>query len=641
MIHHTPNPVVRGVLCERQTPMNLIDEIQVGHHRPVYLWAGPGTIRMNRLKFMGAAVDEAVHTEAHTPAGAQRMAAAGFNWAYLMYDWGFPPEVQQEDQASFCQAVQAYQAAGMHVFGYIQTSNCVYDGSYRSQEWYALDPSGRKIFYYTGRYMTCWLNPEWQAHLRQMVRGIIEAGAEGVFFDNPWHAGQPLYLSGIWLGPAGCYCPRCRQAFLAECGLPIPKKLDPKADPTSQAYLHWRAGVVRRTLGELAAYARSLRPDVLVSANDFDAVMRPSYLVYGIDLEQLAGVQDLLMIEDYGLPRWDEQQASLVNNALTLRTARALAGQTPVTTDPYDKGIGFDGVYEARRFVQGIAEAAACGAPMVVKGTEFVENGQFTLLTAGPFAPQRQAIAHIHAWLEQHAGLYCNRQNLASVGLLHPGGDLWHDWERLARQYFGAGQALLAAGIPWRVVRQPQHLAGLSHLLTFGPLPPGFNLPEGVQRVHVPDLPGWQAPKPGLLVRYPQFQGIVSWAGTELFRSYFYSRTARRLLDRLGLAHFFLQSPYFRLPAGPARQALRAALGELPWPRLASQAPVLMEVWKQGQEIQIHLANYASHAQPVQLRFEQPVHGRMLSLGGHETAFEGEIITLSLDIYTVVILSIP
>ena len=34
-------------------------QIVVGRHRPIYLWAGPGTVRMHRLKFMGAPVDEA------------------------------------------------------------------------------------------------------------------------------------------------------------------------------------------------------------------------------------------------------------------------------------------------------------------------------------------------------------------------------------------------------------------------------------------------------------------------------------------------------------------------------------------------------------------------------------------------------
>ena len=34
---------------------------QIGIYRPIYLWGGPGTIRMNRLKFMNQAVDEAAH----------------------------------------------------------------------------------------------------------------------------------------------------------------------------------------------------------------------------------------------------------------------------------------------------------------------------------------------------------------------------------------------------------------------------------------------------------------------------------------------------------------------------------------------------------------------------------------------------
>jgi hypothetical protein len=44
-----------------------------GRHRPIYLWAGPGTIRMNRLKFMNAPIDQEVHLEAHQAAGVRRV----------------------------------------------------------------------------------------------------------------------------------------------------------------------------------------------------------------------------------------------------------------------------------------------------------------------------------------------------------------------------------------------------------------------------------------------------------------------------------------------------------------------------------------------------------------------------------------
>lgn len=59
-------------------------------------------MRMNKLTFMDAPVDVFVHQEAHTQVVAQRMAEeAGFTWAYLMYNWGFPPKVENVDWEDF------------------------------------------------------------------------------------------------------------------------------------------------------------------------------------------------------------------------------------------------------------------------------------------------------------------------------------------------------------------------------------------------------------------------------------------------------------------------------------------------------------------------------------------------------------
>jgi hypothetical protein len=612
----------------------------VGLHRPIYLWAGPGTVRMNRLKFMDAPVDEAVHLEAHTPVGARRVVQeAGFNWAYLTYDWGFPPEVEREDWAAFRQAVGVYHAAGARVFGYVQASNYVVSGSFRDRDWYALDPRGRPFYYYTGRYMTCWRHPDWLEHLREMVRGVIAAGADGVFFDNPWHGAQPIHLGGAWIGGAGCYCARCREAFHRATGLEIPVRIAPETDETSRRYLRWRADLVAETLQMLADTARALKPDVLVSVNDFDAVMRPSFLIYGIDLARLSGVQDVMMIEDYGLPRWDagtgDAAPALVNNALTLRTARALVGDTPLTTDPYDKGIGFDGVYPARRLRQGIAEAAACGAAMVVKGTEFVENGAFTLLTAERFAPQREAVGKLHRWLAEHAGLYQERTNAARVALLHPGEALWAAWDRLAPLYFGAAQTLLVAGIPWRVVTAQDDWTGLDVLFHFDQAPARIAAFPDLRAVHVPELPGWAGPAPSLLARSSAARSLVSTPLVELYRAYFRYRWARRLGDGLGLVHLFLQSPYFRLPAAPARQALLDALGRPPAPRVTAPAPVLVELWHRGEQRQLHLVNYAAAPQRVVVDLERPFAGEVLSPDRPATPFGGARVEMELDVYAV------
>lgn len=613
--------------------MSYMIDLSIGRHRPIYLWAGPGTIRMNRLKFMGAPVDEGAHWEAYTEIGAQRVAhELGCNWAYLTYNWGFPPEIEQEDWAVFQKAAEIFHHFGIHVFAYIQTSNSVFEGSYQARDWYARDPDGRPIYYYTGRYMTCWLHPGWQAHLRERIAEAISRGADGIFFDNPWHGVQPLYVGGLWLGGAGCYCSRCQEAFRAASGLEIPRVIDPE-DEAVRLYLQWRAQTVTRTLAALAEEARSLKPDVVISANDFDAVMRPSFLIYGIDLEALAQIQDILMIEDYGLPRWDGIR--LVNNALTLRTARAFAGSTPISTLPYDRGIGFDPVYPARRFQQAIAEAVACGAIPVIKGTEFVDRGVFTVLTAMAYAREREGIGDYQQWLAHHADLFQGGENVAPVAILHPGDALWIKWSRVAPLYFGAAQTLLAGGLPWRVVRSPQEATDAQVLIA---LEPPSQIGQGNSRwVILYELSGWRS-WGAAGIRWPtRLRGPLETTILQLYRSYFRSRWARKGIDRIGLAHFFLQSPYFRLPSEHLRKELIAAIGPV-FPHVIAKHPVLIETWHRGMKEQIHLVNYAEVPQEITVEFGSTRRGRVLSPDGPGFSFEGCRLTLRLEIYSILIL---
>jgi hypothetical protein len=621
---------------------NLHETLKPGLHRPIYLWAGPGTVRMNRLKFMRAAVDETVHLEAHTPQGARRAVhEASSRWIYLAYNWGFPPEVEEEDWRSFEAAAAVYHAAGAFVFAYIQTSNCVFAGSFKTKDWYAQDPRGRRVPYYTGRSMTCWEAPEWQAQLKERVLDALQRGADGIFFDNPWHGAQPMYLGGAWLGPAGCYCPRCRALYQSETDRPIPHEVIP-GYPESDAYLRWRAERVAHVLSGLADQARAHKPGVVISVNDFDAIIRPSYVTYGIHLESLARVQDVVMIEDYGLPRWDEgSRPRLANNALTLRTARALCGETPLSVDAYELGIGFDRVFPARRYQQAIAEAAACRASAVIKGTEFIDqDGRFTLLTALPYTEIRTHIGEYQDWIAARAELLEGGVNAAPVGLLYPGSRLWETWPHLAARYFGCGQALLAAGIPWRTVTAEDRLDGLRALLVFDEADlHGIDPPSGLPLVNVTTLPGWQNPtRETLLARSAWLRHAVAGLTGAAVRAYFASRLARGLLDAVGIMRLFTGNPFFALPKEPAITALLSALPEKIQLRVEAEAPVLLELWKQGNTMQVHLVNYATEAQRVVVHFPQPVRARLLSperIG--EPVLSGQTLKLNLDVYAILV----
>jgi hypothetical protein len=630
--------------------MNAPSPFQVGTYRPIYLWGGPGTIRMNRLKFMDTPVNEQAHEEVHTAAGAQRVTEGLYcNWVHLMYDWGFPSEVEEEDWDSFAHAAGVYHRRGSPVFAYIQASNCVYAGSYRDRNWYARDPHERMVPYFTypGRYMTCLARPSWMEHLKSLVRGAIARGADGIFFDNLFQGAQPLSLGGTWLGAVGCHCSLCQRLYAEEMGRPIPNGVDPR-DPAVARYLRWRADQVTRLVAEVSATARELQPGTPISANDFDAVLRDSYLAYGIDLGALARVQDVVMIENYALPCWErEPQRRLANNALNVRTARAVVGtDAHLSVLSYDAGIGFDPVYGGRRYRQGIAEAAACGVSMTTKGTEYFDGRQMTMLTAAEYAALHDEIGTLHRWLEAHAALYAGvRRNLAPVALLYPGEALWLDWHHLAPLYFGAGQALTAAGIPWCVLLPGQELGVRAHgharmplraLLTFDTSPTPADLPLDVRMIHVPALAGWAPPRPLPLVERATMRPEAGRAAEVLLGAYSQNRLARRLMDRAGLPRLITQTPLYHVPEEAACRALLGALPGDMTPRLRAPEPALIEAWEVEDGVQLHLTNYAGRPQRVRVTLGAPAAGHTLSPDGPGMTFEGRRFNLPLDVYTVV-----
>ncbi len=635
----------------------------VGRHRPVYFWAGPDTVRMNRLKFMDQPVNERVHREAHTPRAARMLAEAGFNWAYLMFNWGFPPEQDEAQRKSFRQAVEVFHQAGLRVFGYVQLSNCVYAGSHRERDWYARDPQGRRVFYYTGRYMTCWHHPAWREQLRRRVRGVVAAGADGVFLDNPWMGLHILTVADTWVTGAGCTCDRCQAAYEgASGGRPIPRRLDP-ADPETQHYLAWRADVVWDLVGELADYARSLRPAVVVTENVYDAINRNHYADFGVDLRRAAQISDAVMIEDHSFPRLVSEHM-LVNNAITCKAARAWSGETPVMTNPYIAGIGFDPVYTPRQFQQAVAEGAACGTATVVKGTEFFDrrDGGFTLLTGEPFAEQRRALGRIHGWLEAHADLYEGAHEPSPLAVYFPYATLPFDWRYAAPLTFAACQALLVEGVPFRVVG-PGGWDGVEVLI----VPPGGRdalagrlrafaarggrvvaLGEGRE---VGALV-WSRGRPGptFLERHPALRAAVGRVAMALFRAYFSSRLFRRLMDRAKVTQRVIQgsgegNPLFAVPPVEERAALLAAVGDLALPRAEAEEPVLVTWWRRegGAQELFHLVNYADGPQEVVVGLPWSVRAQVVSPDDGRRAaqevglLEGRSLRVGLDVYALLV----
>ena len=618
---------------------------KISAYRPIYLWGGPGTIRMNRLKFLDIDVDEAAHLEVHTPEGADRVLNdLSCNWVHLMFNWGFPPEIEIEDWTSFERGAQVYHEHGLQVFAYIQTSNCVYDGSFMDKDWYALDPKGKKITYFAfeGRYMACLANPDWKQHLKDLIQGAIQRGADGIFFDNMFQGAMTVSMFDTFIGAVGCHCQICQQGYQHHTGQSIPKQIN-SGDPIIALYLRWRADQVTSLIRELAQFADQLQPGTPISGNDYNLMTANSYLLHGIDLEALAKVQDVTMIENFALPDWtDDPAPKLANNALNIRTARELVnGEAHLSMLAYDGAIGSDPVYPIRRYKQGIAEALACGTSTTTKGTEYYDGKKMTVLTASEYEHVRIAIGDYNRWLTDHASIFHEtRRNLAPVGLLYPEQGLWIRWHQIAPIYFNAGQTLTIAGIPWRVVRLGDSMQGLATLFAFDQSDIqelGSNADARI--VMVPEIDGWQPDKASLVSRKPFLRRMVSRSfltGMNLYGKY---KPIRRIADMFEVSKI-VNRAFDNIPAKNIRNALLAALPEDINPRINSAEPCLIEIWERGHRVQVHLVNYSAKSQVVQVHFHDTVKVAAISPDVESTeSYQGNPIRIPVDIYKILLLN--
>lgn len=571
--------------------------VEKWQHFPIYMWAGPGTIRINKVKFPTSKVNEETHIEAGLDKGASRIAQMGLNWAYCTYNWGFPPEIEREDHEFFRSTVKAYHEHGIKVFGYVQFSNVVFTGSFLRKNWYAIDHHGERINYYSGRYLTCPTNREWVEHLKTIVSGIIEAGADGVFFDN---------VFGSWYAFRPCHCESCQQSFhdfQRQKGrnepFDIPIALE--ESERTELYLEWRRKVLWDTIAELRDHAKGLKPDVLVTSNSFEAGLSRLSIMAGVDLRDAFHVQDLVMIENHQLPR--KVFGVQVFNTLTYRIAHAYSHGKPVTSVAYMQGIGADEVYPTLNYIQGLAEAYSNDSVLVVKGTEYYHNGEWTLLSDDAFENVRREIGRYNTWFKDLMDDSFG-ERAARIGVFHPYDSLYKSWELVSAFFFPIVHELVRAGIDFRIVRDD--FSNLDLLI----VPPLLD-PNEIRLVNeapvtnklcigVKTCPStrtllteeFEAHARRLALRNltlpPQ---LVQELSLLIFRNYFEDIRWRKRLDQNGfLLHNYLQHGYNFVHGLPLRELLELAANYQSW-KVSSDGFVVVTTYRRDKEMIFHLVN--------------------------------------------------
>jgi len=424
-------------------------------HRGIKIYAGPGTIRMNLLKF-DLPINKEVYLEACGQKCVEKMLKMNIDVAYPMFNWGFAPEVEKEDWECFGEFAKLCHQKDIAVVAYVQPSNLVWEDWFRlhpeSKGWLCIDKDGNwyPYFSFTGRYMCCFSNPDWIEQVGKTTRKAIEYGADGIFYDN------------IVLFP--CYCNSCKEGFkdyLKESNLnPVELKNIPEYDAEDEYWRHWcrfRSQPINKFYRAMQRVVTTGKTKISITSNTGFLVEKNGFSNYGYDFAEIAKIEDYVYIENSSLPRIFE--GGLINNARTFKVAGAYIRDKTITVDcrGQESGLGgdvtFTKVHSPREYQLGIAETAAWQGSFTVIGTEFF-NEYWTLLTEDCYHAQWEAIGRYNQFLKEHAELYEGNRYLANIGLFYSHSSLTWSRETSFPSFCGFFQTLYQNNIPFHVLAE-------------------------------------------------------------------------------------------------------------------------------------------------------------------------------------------
>ena len=110
-------------------------------------------------------------------------------------------------------------------------------------------------------------------------------------------------------------------------------------------------------------------------------------------------------------------------------------------------------------------------------------------------------------------------------------------------------------------------------------------------------------------------------------------------MDWLGMSKLVTHTPFFQLPPQSFQNKIMELINKKNHYRVNSQYPVLMDIWKTiNNEINIHLVNYCSQPQKINLIFESQHKVKVIS-PNKPTIMVDQLtkeLELDLDIYLII-----
>ena len=136
-------------------------------------------------------------TNWYDPSTVQLLRDAGFNLIWITFSNGFSNQTESFQRELAGRYIDECHRSGIHVLAYQSIANMFWEDMYgrvpESRQWAAKGPGGNPVPYRAAlyqaagritRYMADIANPGWRAYLRKRIDLALDAGADGIMYDN-------------------------------------------------------------------------------------------------------------------------------------------------------------------------------------------------------------------------------------------------------------------------------------------------------------------------------------------------------------------------------------------------------------------------------------------------------------------------
>jgi len=399
------------------------ERLELFEFRAAYLATGPNAADAIKECFAPLPVD----TDSIRTAGdnVEALAEANINFVILPYDLGFPPEESGPQREYFRKFSIKASSFGIETLSLVTTSSFYPHGSFKKAPWTALLPNGKPVQYSfnSKRIIACWNSPEWIGRLEVIACESIEAGASGVMLDPIFFGAAPVLIDGGFEGPAGCFCPRCRDRFRAEHGSKGKnfQKIPVRADPDNEVfrvYADWRSSIVTESLERIRASIKNVDSSALFGIIAPNLTYYPTRIMYGLDPEWTLAVPDVCCIEHH-------RQASISKTGLTyqspsIKVMRAASRGPLIASISFPYGPAHDTVPSPDAFSSSMAESFSCGAAPVIRAGEYrgTKDKIGDFVTSSDYYIQRNSISSAYNWIEKNPELFEDATPVSATGVL-------------------------------------------------------------------------------------------------------------------------------------------------------------------------------------------------------------------------------